>query len=50
MGTFLASGFYLLLKSLRYQECNPGQDSDGYKEPHSPLHDVEHKAGPPHSP
>ncbi|KAH6685804.1 aquaporin-2 [Plectosphaerella plurivora] len=49
MGTFLASGFYLLLKSLRYQECNPGQDSDGYKEPISPLHDVEHKA-PPHSP
>ncbi|KAM0325850.1 hypothetical protein ACHAQA_007153 [Verticillium albo-atrum] len=29
MGSLLASGFYLLLKALQYQECNPGQDSCG---------------------
>ncbi|KAM0281450.1 hypothetical protein ACHAQH_003479 [Verticillium albo-atrum] len=29
MGSLLASGFYLLLKAMQYQECNPGQDSCG---------------------
>ncbi|KAK3988408.1 putative aquaporin [Cladorrhinum sp. PSN332] len=28
LGSLLASGFYALLKYLRWQECNPGQDVD----------------------
>ncbi|KAK4227380.1 putative aquaporin [Podospora fimiseda] len=28
LGSLLASGFYALLKYLRWKECNPGQDSD----------------------
>ncbi|KAK0671714.1 putative aquaporin [Cercophora samala] len=28
MGSLLASGFYALLKYLRWKECNPGQDVD----------------------
>ncbi|KAK4183918.1 putative aquaporin [Podospora australis] len=28
LGSLLASGFYALLKYLRFKECNPGQDSD----------------------
>ncbi|KAK1962185.1 MIP family channel protein [Colletotrichum sublineola] len=29
LGSVVASGFYLLLRNLRYYECNPGQESDG---------------------
>ncbi|KAK4169783.1 putative aquaporin [Cladorrhinum sp. PSN259] len=28
LGSLVASGFYAVLKYLRWQECNPGQDSD----------------------
>ncbi|KAK4464549.1 putative aquaporin [Cladorrhinum samala] len=28
LGSLLASGFYAVLKYLRWKECNPGQDSD----------------------
>ncbi|KAL2875898.1 Aquaporin-1 [Colletotrichum sp. CLE4] len=28
-GSLIACGFYLLLRNLRYYECNPGQDDDG---------------------
>ncbi|KAK2038847.1 MIP family channel protein [Colletotrichum somersetense] len=29
LGSMVACGFYLLLRTLRYYECNPGQESDG---------------------
>lgn len=28
-GSAMASGFYYLLKRMRWQDCNPGQDHDG---------------------
>ncbi|KAK1993170.1 MIP family channel protein [Colletotrichum falcatum] len=28
-GSAIACGFYLLLRNLRYHECNPGQEADG---------------------
>ncbi|KAK2731965.1 hypothetical protein FQN55_004293 [Onygenales sp. PD_40] len=31
LGSLLATGMYYLLKMLRYETCNPGQDSDGEK-------------------
>ncbi|KXH53980.1 MIP family channel protein [Colletotrichum salicis] len=30
-GSQIACGFYLLLRNLRYYECNPGQDDDGHE-------------------
>lgn len=51
LGALLACAFYALLKNLRYHECNPGQDDDGYKAPHSPYSDVEQaKPGPASTP
>ncbi|CRK12585.1 hypothetical protein BN1723_002325 [Verticillium longisporum] len=43
MGSLLASGFYLLLKAMQYQECNPGQDGSGadlerYEDRHAQHH------------
>ncbi|KZL74032.1 aquaporin (MIP family channel protein) [Colletotrichum tofieldiae] len=29
LGSVIACGFYVLLRTLRYYECNPGQESDG---------------------
>ncbi len=34
LGSLLASGFYGLLKMLRWQECNPNQDWDGMEKGH----------------
>ncbi|OHE95192.1 MIP family channel protein [Colletotrichum orchidophilum] len=31
VGSLIACGFYLLLRNLRYYECNPGQDDDGHE-------------------
>ncbi|KAK6223010.1 MIP family channel protein [Colletotrichum tabaci] len=29
-GSMIACGFYVILRQLRYYECNPGQESDGH--------------------
>ncbi|KAL2760297.1 hypothetical protein ACRALDRAFT_1073789 [Sodiomyces alcalophilus JCM 7366] len=51
LGSLLACGFYALLRSMRYQDCNPGQDSDGEDYPkrrHSTIEEMSPKTeGPP---
>ncbi|ROT42203.1 aquaporin-like protein [Sodiomyces alkalinus F11] len=47
LGSLLACAFYTLLRALRYQDCNPGQDSDGEledKRSHSPPEENGHAA------
>ncbi|KAL2129242.1 hypothetical protein VTI74DRAFT_8025 [Chaetomium olivicolor] len=36
LGSLLACGFYILLKYLRWQECNPGQDCDDIEKQRQP--------------
>ncbi|OLN95796.1 Aquaporin-2-like protein 1 [Colletotrichum chlorophyti] len=31
VGSLVSCGFYVLLRNLRYYECNPGQESDGHE-------------------
>ncbi|WQF85837.1 Putative major intrinsic protein [Colletotrichum destructivum] len=35
-GSMVACGFYVVLRQLRYYECNPGQESDGHESSSEP--------------